>query len=144
MSGWQKINLQFAIGVCICQTLLGHCPSVLWRSLVYATHLKITHPQMKSAGARSSNELQWLDLKRGRWDSSPSNGCQGDIPCKYCEVSFCPGISLCMHPANERRHYIVIVMSSSHWLGTYIKWSLFVLSRILRLSYLHNGISYSD
>ena len=30
-------------------------------------------------------------------------------------------IILCIHPANERRRYIV---TSSHWLGVYTKWSL--------------------
>ena len=35
---------------------------------------------MKSTGARSSNELQWLELKIGHQDSSSSNGCQGDMP----------------------------------------------------------------
>ena len=33
------------------------------------------------------------------------------------------GITLCMHPANERRRYIVF-----HWLGTYTKWSLYVFT----------------
>ena len=35
---------------------------------------------MKSTGARSSNELQWLDLKIGHQDSSPSNVHQGNMP----------------------------------------------------------------
>ena len=35
---------------------------------------------MKSMGAQSSNELQWLDLKIGFQDSSASYGCQGNMP----------------------------------------------------------------
>ena len=35
---------------------------------------------MKSTGAWSSNELQWLDLKVGHQESSPGNGHQGDMP----------------------------------------------------------------
>ena len=34
---------------------------------------------MKSTGAPSSNELQWLDSNIGRQDSSSSNGRQGDM-----------------------------------------------------------------
>ena len=34
---------------------------------------------MKSMDARSSNELQRLDLKIVHQDISPSNGCQGDM-----------------------------------------------------------------
>ena len=35
-------------------------------------------------GARSSNQLQWLDLKIGHQYNSLSNDNQGDIP--YCDV----------------------------------------------------------
>ena len=35
---------------------------------------------MKSTGAQSSNELQWLDLKIEHQDSNPSNDHQADIP----------------------------------------------------------------
>ena len=38
---------------------------------------------MKSTGAWSSNELQWLDLKIGHQESSPSNGHQDDMPDSY-------------------------------------------------------------
>ena len=37
---------------------------------------------MKSTGDRSTNELQWLDLKIGHQGSSPSDGHQGDMT--YC------------------------------------------------------------
>ena len=38
---------------------------------------------MKSTGARTSNELQWLDIQIGHQDS---NGCQGNMP--YYIVNF--------------------------------------------------------
>ena len=34
---------------------------------------------MKSTGAQSSNELEWLDLKIGRQNSGPSDGHKGDM-----------------------------------------------------------------
>ena len=49
-------------------------------SIVSATRLKIGHPQMKSAGARSSNGLNCLDIKIDHHASSPSNGRLGDMP----------------------------------------------------------------
>ena len=62
---------------------LGH--NVL--SPVIATHLKIGHPQISSAGAQSPYELQWLDLKIGHQDSSPHNNHQGDM--LYLEEQTC-------------------------------------------------------
>ena len=41
---------------------------------------------MKSTGAWSANELQWLDKKiehQDTKDSSPSNGHQGDMPYSF-------------------------------------------------------------
>ena len=45
------------------QATLGFYSSILSCILVTATHLKIGHPWISSTGARSSNELQWFDLK---------------------------------------------------------------------------------
>ena len=49
----------------------NHC--ILPCSRISPTHLKIRHLQIKSTGARSTNELQWLNLKRGIQDSNPHN-----------------------------------------------------------------------
>ena len=35
---------------------------------------------MKSTGAHSSNEWQWIDLKIGKQDSTPNNDHQSDMP----------------------------------------------------------------
>ena len=49
----------------------NHC--ILPCSQISPTHLKIRHLQIKSTGARSTNELQWLNLKMGIQDSNPHN-----------------------------------------------------------------------
>ena len=38
---------------------------------ISATHLKIGHPQIKSTGEWSSNELQWFDLCNSFKDRAP-------------------------------------------------------------------------
>ena len=40
----------------------------------------IGHLSMESTSTQSSNELQWLDVKRGHQDGSPSNDRWGDLP----------------------------------------------------------------
>ena len=71
------------------QRSIGHVWHHCWATLsagilpcsqVSATYLKIGHPKMESTGARSSDELQWLDLVtiwyRG---SSTVNGHQSEL-----------------------------------------------------------------
>ena len=56
----------------------GYYPGAL-SCQVSAIHLLIGHPQMKSTGVWSSNELQWLHIKIHvlHQDSSPNNDHQG-------------------------------------------------------------------
>ena len=53
--------------------------SALVLSQVTASHLKIGHPQMKSRGAQSSNELQGLDYMTGHQDSGARQWLPGNI-----------------------------------------------------------------
>ena len=63
-------------------------PDALSLSQDTVTHLMIGHPQMKSTGARSSNQLHRLDYMTGYQDSSPSNGCWATCPIiTYCKIS---------------------------------------------------------
>ena len=55
----------------------GYYPGTLSCSEVSSTHLKTGHPWISSMGAPSSNKLQWLHLKIGHQNSSPSNNHQG-------------------------------------------------------------------
>ena len=54
-------------------------PGIPLRNQVTATHLKIGHLQISSAGARSSNELRWLDLKLRHLINNPSYVHMGDM-----------------------------------------------------------------
>ena len=49
----------------------------------------IGQPCISSTGARSSDELQWLDSKTGHQDDSPCDDNQGDMP--YCVQSAVAG-----------------------------------------------------
>ena len=56
---------------------------------------------MLSTGTRSSNELQWLDLKIGHQDSSSSNGHQGYMPHIVNKICITPASSLSMIRNNQ-------------------------------------------
>ena len=51
-------------------------------SQITATRLEIGYQHISSTGTRSSNQLQWLDLKIWNRDSSPSNDHEIGVP--YC------------------------------------------------------------
>ena len=59
--------------------------SSMWNSL------KTRYLQIKSAGARTTNELHWLNLKIGlkNWDNSPIMGHQGNIHYYQYKVKCC-------------------------------------------------------
>ena len=49
-------------------------------TLFIATHLMIGHTLMNPAGARSSDDLQWLESRIGYQVNSPRSDLNGDIP----------------------------------------------------------------
>ena len=65
-SGKRRPSWDYYLGILSCNEVLS------------MTHLKVG--QIKSMGALSSNEPQWLDIKTGYQDSCPRIGHQGDLP----------------------------------------------------------------
>ena len=50
----------------------------IWAGTLSCRQVSATH-LISSTGARSSNELHWLDFKIGHQDRSPNNGRHGDM-----------------------------------------------------------------
>ena len=85
-------EILMAMGECVTQLHLKYQQNfalISWDSWSYyqvsATYLKIANPQMKSAGAWSSNYLRWLHSRAGLNYCSPNNNHQDDM--RYWSLS---------------------------------------------------------